>query len=290
VAGDVGLAFHAGADVDGCALGASPGSGSATTDGASDGADEDGTECASCEWRTVIGVDGTEPRSDPCSDCARGVTMPYSASRMAGPAAPADEEVTTLTFDGVDVGYTLLPEPPPLVRRSADGGGNDPGSTPRKSPEMRAAVEILERAAVHLDAGVGGLPAAFLAFSSWSRRAASFACRMKSKSSSSSSLAERSSEPRLDREEPWVETPCSGLNRVDIRSAWFSKPLTRTSFMLVRGTAILALAAGERPMPILPPRGAIVSRRSGVRRLKCEGCFIIVRRKEGSESTVPQIV
>ena len=33
----MGLAFHAGADVDGCALGASPGSGSATTDGASDG-------------------------------------------------------------------------------------------------------------------------------------------------------------------------------------------------------------------------------------------------------------
>ena len=44
---DAGRAFHAGAEWAGCALGASPGSGSVTTDGARDGADDDGTECAS---------------------------------------------------------------------------------------------------------------------------------------------------------------------------------------------------------------------------------------------------
>ena len=139
-----------------------------------------------------------------------------------------------------------------------EGGRNDPGSMPWKSPAMRAVAEIFARAAVHRDAGVGGLAAAFLALSSRSRRAASLACRMKSRSSSSSSsspAAARSSEPRRVGSDPEL----SGRNNVDIRSAWFSKPFTRTSLGLARGRPARALAAGERPMPIWPPRGAIVA-------------------------------
>ena len=54
--GDVGLAFHAGADVDGCALGASPGSGSATTDGASDGARDGGARARGGPSDGVAGI------------------------------------------------------------------------------------------------------------------------------------------------------------------------------------------------------------------------------------------
>ena len=175
--------------------------------------------------------------------------MPASAAAVDAPPAATGAGATTLTLDGVVAGCTLLPP---------EGGRNDPGSMPWKSPAMRAVAEIFARAAVHRDAGVGGLAAAFLALSSRSRRAASLACRMKSRSSSSSSSsspAARSSEPRR----VGSDRALSGRNNVDIRSAWFSKPFTRTSLGLARGRPARALAAGERPMPIFPPRGAIVA-------------------------------
>ena len=193
---------------------------------------------------------------------------------MSASAPPATAVgATTRTLDGVDAGCTLLPP---------EGGRNDPGSVPWKSPAMRAVAEIFARAAVHRDAGVGGLAAAFLALSSRSRRAASLACRMKSRSSSSSSSASpaaRSREPRRVGSDPAL----SGRNNVDIRSAWFSKPFTRTSLGLARGRPARALAAGERPMPIFPPRGAIVAGEPEVwRRAESTGpwwCY----KKAGSE-------
>ena len=130
------------------------------------------------------------PGSDPCSERARGDSARVRGG--GGRAAAGDGGGrATRTLDGVDAaGCTLLPP---------EGGRNDPGSMPWKSPAMRAVAEIFARAAVHRDAGVGGLAAAFLALSSRSRRAASLACRMKFRSSSSSSsspAAARSSEPR----------------------------------------------------------------------------------------------
>ena len=158
-------------------------------------------------------------------------------------------------------------------------GATTRAPVPWKSPAMRAVAEIAARAAVHRDAGVGGLAAAFLALSSRSRRAASLACRMKSRSSSSSSSspAARSREPRRVGSDPEL----SGRNNVDIRSAWFSKPFTRTSLGLARGRPARALAAGERPMPILPPRGAIVAGEPEVWRRARVHWPVVVLQKSG---------